>query len=155
MKKTFLLVASLACGLSFALGQAKTLSNDPLTALPLSPATDAGKNFGNEPNKMRDSQLCKSKMQGNFYLLYKIKVSDAVSWYSSHLSGFKKIQGYESGRSQVAFMNSDGTMVIFITGTPGAQGQDTDAYSVAYEKYQPGISAKTIESMSLGKLACQ
>ena len=155
MKKTLLFVASLVCGFSIALGQSKTLSHDPLTALPLSPGTDPGMNFGNAPTRMRDGQVCKSKMQGDFYSLHNIKMSAAASWYESHLSGFKKSQGYESQRSQVAFFNTEGTMVIFLTGEPGAQGQDTDADSVAYEKYEPGIPGKTIEGLAEGKISCK
>ena len=52
---------------------------------------------------MPDARICKSKFEGNFYSLFNIKVDAAVAWYSSHLSGFKKIQGYESQRSQTGF----------------------------------------------------
>jgi hypothetical protein len=65
------------------------------------------------------------------------------------------VQGYESGRTQTAFYKSDGTIVIFLTGTPGAQGENTDAYAVAYERYQPGMSGKTITSLTQGKIVCQ
>ena len=157
MKTIWLCAAMFTLTLANAAGQAKKLTNDPLTGLPLSPAV-----VGNEPDKMPDGQVCKSKMQGNFYLLSNImnpanapKMDAATAWYASHLSGFKKIQGYESGRSQVAFHNSDGTIVIFLTGQSGAQGENADAYSVAYERYQPGISEKTITSLTQGKIVCQ
>ena len=42
---------------------------DPLTGLPLIPATVQFKNVGNEPDKLPDGQVCKSKGQGNFYSL--------------------------------------------------------------------------------------
>lgn len=155
MKTICLCAALLALSLANAAGQAKKLGNDPLTGLPLSPATDGGQFVGNEPTKMPDGQVCRSKMQGNFYDLYKIKTNDAVAWYASHLAGFKKVQGYESGRSQVAFYNSDGTIVIFLTGNSGDQGENANAYSVAYERYQPGISEKTITSLTQGKIVCQ
>jgi hypothetical protein len=119
-----------------------TGGNDPLTGLPLSPATYGGQYIGNEPDKMPDGQVCKGKMQGNNYSLFDIKTDAAIPWYASHLAGFKKIQGYESGRSQTAFYNSDGSIVIFLTAQPGTQGENTDAYSVAYERFQPGISEK-------------
>jgi hypothetical protein len=81
---------------------------------------------------------------------------DAVTaWYASHLAGLKKVQGYESGRTQIAFYRPDGTIVIFLTGVPGAQGENTDAYSVAYERYEPGISDKTITGFTQGKFVCQ
>jgi hypothetical protein len=38
---------------------------------------------------------------------------------------------------------------------PGAQGENTDAYAVAYERYQPGISGKTINSLAHGNIVCQ
>ena len=147
--------------LTDATGQGKLLTNDPLTGLPLIPATDSGKHIANlsytynEPTQMPDGQICKSKMQGNFYLLYNIKVDAAVAWYSTHLSGFKKASGYASRRSQTAFYNSDGTIVVIVTGDSGAQDENTDAYAVAYERYQPGISEKTINSLAHGNIVCQ
>jgi hypothetical protein len=155
MKTVGLWVAVFAFTLGNAAGQAKKLSNDPLTGLPLSPATDGGQFVSNEPNKMPAGQVCKSKMQGNFYMLFRIKMDALTVWYTSHLAGFKKAQGYESGRTQVAFYNSDGTVVIFLTGDAGAPGENTDAFSVAYERYQPGISEKTITSLTEGKIVCQ
>jgi len=161
MKMLCLCAVVLALTLANARGQSKVLTNDPLTGLPLIPATVLFKNVGNEPDKMPEAQICKSKMQGEFYSLSspysknKIKLDDATAWYASHLSGFKKVQGYESGRSQIAFYNSNGTGVIFLTGNNGAQGENTDAYSVAYERYQPGISEKTITSLTQGKIVCQ
>ena len=164
MKKTLYLCGAAVLELTAvnAAGQAKVLTNDPLTGLPLIPATVLFKNVGNEPDKMPDGQVCRSKMQGNFYSLSNImnpasalKMDAAAVWYASHLSGYKKVQGYESGRSQIAFYNSDRTIVIFLTGQRGAQGENTDAFSVAYERYQPGISEKTISSLTQGKILCQ
>ncbi len=143
-----------------ALGQGKLLANDPLTGLALMPATDPGNHMPNvaytynEPTRMPDSHVCKSKMQGNFYTLYNIKVDAVVAWYSSHLTGFPKISGYESKRSQTVFYNSDRTIVIIVTGNPGAPGENTAAYSVAYERYQPGLSEKTITGMTQGNIVC-
>jgi hypothetical protein len=160
--KTVLLAATMfVLCLTNATGQGKLLTNDPLTGLPLIPATDSGEHIANlsysynEPSKMPDGQVCKSKMQANFYLLYNIKVNAAVAWYSSHLSGFKKVSGYQSQRSQTAFYNSDGTVLVIVTGDSGAQGENTNAYAVAYERYQPGISEKTTNSLAHGKIVCQ
>lgn len=162
MKNNLLVAAVLTFGLANATGQAKVLTNDPLTGLPLIPATVLFKNVGNEPDKMPDGQVCKSKMQGNSYSLSTvmkptsgIKMDAAAAWYASHLSGFKKVQGYESGRSQIAFYNSDRTMVIFLTGQRGAPGENADAYAVAYERFQPGLSEKTVTSLTQGKIVCQ
>ncbi len=161
MKTIFLAATMFAICLTNAAGQGKLLAKDPLTDLPLTPATDSGKHMAgisytyNEPTKMPDGQVCKSKMLANFYLLYNIKVDAAAAWYSSHLSGFRKVSGYESQRSQTAFYNSDGTIVVIVTGDSGAQGENTNAYAVAYERYQPGISEKTINSLTHGKIVCQ
>lgn len=136
-----------------ALGQGKLLTNDPLTNLPLIPATVFG--TSNEPTKMPDGEVCKSKMQGNFYSLNDIKVDSVVAWYSSHLSGFKKVSGYQGGRSQTGFYNSDRTILVGVTGTPGAKGENTDAYAVAYERYQPGLSEKAITGLTNGNIDCR
>ena len=94
-------------------------------------------------------------MKGEFYSLYNIKMDAATAWYAAHLTGFKKVLGYESGRAQTAFYNSDGTIVIFLTGTSGAKGENVNAYSVAYERYDPGLSEKTLTSLTQGKFVCQ
>src|SRR5579859_1754373 len=120
-----------------AAAKPKVLTADPLTGLPLFPATDSG--FGNEPSPMPSSNLCGSKMQAEFYLLAKTKVSATVAWYGSHLAGFKKIEGYADGRSQTIFSNAGGTTLVIVTGSSGAKGEDADAYSVAYQRYQPGL----------------
>jgi hypothetical protein len=155
MKCAFLAATIFVFCLTNSIGQEKLLGSDPLTGLPLIPATDPGKNLGNAPNSLPNGQLCASKMQGNFYMLYNIKVEATVEWYSSHLSGFKKVRGYESKRAQIGFYKPDGTVVVFVTGTSGAEGEDTDAYSVAYERYQPGLSEKTLASLTQGKIICQ
>jgi len=105
---------------------------------------------------MPDGQVCKSKMQGNFYSLNDIKIDAVVAWYSSHLSGFKKIRGYDGNkRAQIAFYNSDATILIIVTGTPGADGENTNAYAVAYERYQPGLSEKTLSGITKGNIDCR
>jgi hypothetical protein len=69
-----------------------------LTDLPLLPATESVKKVGNEPVKLPDSAVCNGKLHGNFYTLYNyfskdnIKLTDAVAWYASHLSGFRRLQ---------------------------------------------------------------
>ncbi len=135
-------------------GQAKLLTSDALTGLPLIPATDSGTPAGNEPSAMPPSDVCKSKMQAEFYTLYNIKVDATVAWYAAHSTGFKKFQGYAAQRSQTVFYNSDGTILVFVTGKPGAAGENTNAYSVAYEKFHPGLNEKTISSVVQGKIVC-
>ncbi|HEY1676925.1 MAG TPA: hypothetical protein VGG04_04415 [Candidatus Sulfotelmatobacter sp.] len=153
--KVILCAVVFALSLVNAVGQAKVLTNDPLTGLPLTPASNPGRNLGNEPNSLPDSQVCKSKMKGNFYMLYDVKVDAVVAWYASHLSAFKKTQGFGSGRSQTAFSNSDRTILVIVTGDPGAKGENTNAYSVAYERYDPGLPEQTITGLAQGKMVCQ
>ena len=161
MKITLLVTAIFVLCLTNALGQGKLLTTDPLTNLPLIAATDSGNHIPgmtvayNEPTEMPAYQICSSKFQGNFYSLYKIKVDEAVAWYASHLSGYKKFAGYDSKRSQTTFYNSDRTIVVVITGTPGAQGENTNAYSVSYQRYTPGLSEKTITSITSRQVVCQ
>ena len=123
MKTTLLVGTMLVLALATSAGQGKTLTSDPLTNLPLIPATDSGMQLGNEPTQLPAGDVCKSKMQGEFYMLYKIKVDATVAWYSSHITGFKKFQGYASGRSQTIFYNSDGTTVIAVTGEKGLKAR--------------------------------
>jgi hypothetical protein len=160
MKAIFVLGMMLVFGFAAA-GQGNL---DPLTGLPVIPAAETvveGKSYGFQPGQMPEGTVCKSKMKGEFFSILnsnvkdnKVKVSTVVAWYAAHLSGFKKAQGYGSNRSQIIFSNADGTILVIITGASAAQGQDTDTYSVAYEKYQPGLSAKTIESLTKGKVEC-
>jgi hypothetical protein len=161
MKAIFLLANILLICQTMASGQAKILTNDPLTGLPLVPASVVVRNAGNEPAKMPDGRVCKSKMQGNFYTLFNyfskenIKYSAAISWYSAHLPGFKKIQGNQSKTTQTAFYNSDGTILVILTSEFGRQDENTKTHGVAYERYQPGISEKTITSLTQEKIVCQ
>jgi hypothetical protein len=154
MERSFVIAAALMLAFTSATGQGKLLSNDPLTGLPLYPGTDPGNSTGNEPFKLPDTAVCKSKKQAVFYKIFKMKTDDAVNWYSSHLSGFKKFSGYDSQRAQIAFRNPDGTLLVILTAGPGAKGENTAAYSVAYERFQPGISEKTAENLTLGKMVC-
>jgi hypothetical protein len=155
MKTVFLAATMFVLCLTNATGQGKLLASDPLTGLSLISATDPGRHIGNKPTQMPEAQICKSKFKGNFYSLFNIKVDAAAAWYSSHLSGFKKVSGYASERSQTAFYNSDGTIVVIVTGDKGAQGENTNAYAVAYERYQPGISEKAITALTQGNIVCQ
>ena len=63
--------------------------------------------------------VCKSRVQAEFHSLFNIKVDAVVAWYSSHLSGYKKISGHEANSSQTAFYSADGMIVIIVTGDVG------------------------------------
>ena len=149
--RTLMMLASLGFAL---LAGAATLTTDPLTGLPLDPATDTH-HFGNEPTKMHDSQVCKSKMQGEFYYGIDSKVDATVAWYAAHLAGFHKAHAYADGRSQDSFYNDAGTLIVFVTGNAGKEGENTDAYAVTYYRLEPGLSAKTIVSFTQQKIDCR
>jgi|GEM_PF-2145326 len=127
------------------------LTADPLTGLPLSPATvcrtDVCIQFhtGNAPLKMPGSQICKSKMQADFYsLVYRnAKVDATVAWYASHLAGFKKTHAYAHGRSNDTFYNPAGTMFVLVMGNPAKDGENADTYAITYYRVQPGLHEKT------------
>jgi hypothetical protein len=147
-------VITLIFSLSFALSAgAATLTTDPLTGLPVDPATDTH-HFGNAPTKMRDSQICKSTMQGDFYSNVDAKVDATVAWYAAHLAGFHKSHAYANGRSQDAFYNDAGTMVVYVTGDPGKEGENTDAFAITYYLFRPALSAKAISSFARQNIVC-
>jgi hypothetical protein len=155
MKSVVLLAAALFASLSLASGQVKILTHDPLTGLPLMPPTASEKKLGNAPDKLPDSTVCKSKMQGNFYSLATlspqdtVKLSDVVGWYGSHLSGFTKVEG--SDHAQTVFYNSDRTLLVIVTARSGTDA----ARTVAYERYQPGLPEKTVVGIPQNKMVCQ
>ncbi|MGH7648685.1 MAG: hypothetical protein ACREND_11240 [Gemmatimonadaceae bacterium] len=106
------------------------------------------KYMGNDPTAMPPATICRSKYQGNFYTTMNSTLDATVAWYTAHLTGFKKTQN--SAGSTFAFTNTDRTIVVIVIGKPG-----WDTNSVAYERYQPGRSAKTIASITQGNnIAC-
>ncbi len=108
---------------------------------------------------MPDTEVCKSKMQGDFYKVYdyfykdNIKLTDALAWYTSHLSGFKKTE--ISNHSRTIFYKPDGTILVILTSQAGTADGITNAGSVTYERYQPGISEKTIVSFTQKQIVCK
>ena len=101
------LIALVTLGLALAVGaQTKNnlLTTDPLTGLPLISATDVGQGLGNKPDSMPDATICKSKMQGEFYSLYRITTDATAAWYAQNLKGFKTMKGVvdkQIGRAHV------------------------------------------------------
>lgn len=139
--------------------QATHLTSDPLTGLPLIPATDA-RQLGNAPVAMPDSRVCKSAMKGNFYKVYdyfaptNITLGEAIAWYTAHLPGFKVVRGSDKSSRNV-YYNADRTILVIVTAGTGPKGDGANVYGVAYERYQPGLSPNTVTSFTLGKIACQ
>ena len=158
MKVVFLAFAMFVFVLGSASGQGKLLTSDPLTGLPLISATDSGKHIPglaytyNDPTVIPRAPVCKSNVKAEFYSLSSINVDATAAWYSSHLSGYKKVSGQTSNSSQTAFYNSDGTLVILVTGDVGGNAA---AHTVTYERYTPGLSEKTIAGLVQGKTICQ
>lgn len=133
---------------------AKLLTTDPLTGLPLYPATDSRLHLGNEPTRVPDGTVCKSQMQADFYPVYDSKVDVTLAWYAAHLHDFKTTHAYAAGRSQDTFYKSDGTIIVSVTGSGGKEGENTDTYSVLYARLQPGLAEKTIIGLNQQKVVC-
>lgn len=155
MKPSIILAIALVfCCAVIADGNAKLLTADPLTNLPLYPATDSRLHLGNEPTRLPESQVCKSKMQADFYSVYDSKVNATLAWYDAHLPGFKKTHSYAANRSQDTYYKTDGTVLLSVTGSPGKDGENMDTYSVLYARLQPGLPEKTIIGLNQQKVVC-
>jgi hypothetical protein len=125
---------------------AATLTTDPITGLPLDPATNSRLNLGNEPTKIPVSAICNSKTEADFYSVYS-PIDETIAWYTSHLKEFKHAHAYSGGRSRDTFYNSGGTIIVTVTGEPGQEGMKVDTHAVVYYTLQPGISEKAILAM--------
>jgi hypothetical protein len=133
----------------------KLLTTDPLTNLPLYPATDSRLHLGNEPTRLPESNVCGSKMQADFYTVYDSKVDVTLGWYGAHLPGFKKTHAYAANRSQDTFYNSAGTISVSVTGSSGRVGENTETYSVVYTRFQPALPENAIIGLNQQKVICQ
>jgi hypothetical protein len=147
------LAAVLALTLAVRAIGADGAATDPLTKLPV-PTAGATFALYDKPDDIGDVPVCKSSGKMVMYTARNGMVSEAVSWYASHLSGFKHVHGIGSGRSQDTFYNAAGTLIIGITGKPGAEGQDTRVASVIYGTIQPGVSDRVIAGMNVQKVVC-
>ena len=132
----------------------KLLTTDPVTGLPLDPATDSRLHLGNEPTQLPESQVCKSKMQADFYSIYDSKLNATLAWYDAHLPGFKKTHAYAANRSQDTYYKTDGTVLVSVTGSAGKEGENMDTYSVLYAHLQPGLNEKTIVALNQQRVVC-
>jgi hypothetical protein len=149
--RTLMMFASLSVMLSAG---NVTLTTDPLTGLPIDPKSNPGMNLGNAPVKMDDQQICKSTMQANLYSVFD-KVDPTVAWYAAHLTGFHKSHTYYRNRTQNAFYNDAGTLVVIVVGELGKDGENVDTHAVTYYRFQPGLPAKTIVSFGTQTLECR
>src|SRR5271155_2893265 len=156
MKRSLILTIALVfCLMLIASGNTKLLTADPLTNLPLYPATDSRLHLGNEPPRLPESNVCGSKMQADFYSVYDSKVDATLGWYGAHLSGFKRTHAYAANRSQDTFYNSEGTLAVSVTGSSGKTDENTETYSVVYSRFQPALPEKAIIGINQQKVICQ
>jgi hypothetical protein len=150
-QSVFIVILGLACALA---ANAATLTTDPLTGLLIDPATDPN-HFGNEPVKIPDTQICKSKMQANFYMIANAKIDAASAWYAAHLPDFHKVHQYVDNRPQDKFYNDAGTLLVLVLGSVGKEGENVDTYGITYYSFQPGLPAKARISFGQKKMVCQ
>jgi hypothetical protein len=150
-QNAFIVILGLACTLA---ANAANLTKDPLTGLPLDPAYDP-RHFGTQPIKIPDSQICKSKMQADFYTIVDAKLNTTTAWYIAHLLGFHNVHQYVDNRSQDKFYNDAGTLMVLVLGAIGKEGESVDAYGVTYYSFQPGLPAKASASFGQHKMVCQ
>ncbi len=153
-RKGNLVVALIVSFVLTATGGTKLLTTDPLTGLPLHPATDSRLHLGNKPTQLPESQVCNSKMQVDFYSIYDSKVNATIAWYDAHMPGFKKTHAYAANRSQDTYYTTDGTVLVSVTGSPGKEGENMDTYSVLYARLQPGLAEKTIIALNQQRVVC-
>jgi hypothetical protein len=134
---------------------AKVQTTDPLTGLPLYPATDSRLHLGNDPTRLPESTVCGSTVQANFYSIYDSKVDATLVWYGIRLSGFKRTHAYAAKRSQDTFYNPDGTLAVSVTGSSGKADENTETYSVVYSRFRPGLPEKAIIGLNQQQVICQ
>jgi hypothetical protein len=118
-------------------------------------STDSRLHLGNDPTRLPESNVCKSKMQADFYTVYDTKVDAALLWYGAHLPSFKRTHAYAANRSQDTFYNAEGTISVSVTGSSGRAGENTETYSVVYSLFQPALMEKTIIGLNQQKIVCQ
>jgi hypothetical protein len=137
-----LMLAGLACAAD---------TTESLTGLPLPDAASGLKL--DVPMKLEPAQICKSTQVTDFYSPTG-KTSAAIAWYSAHLKGFQRMHGYGAGRTQDAFVNADGSLMVVVTGSPGPDGADSQVYAISYATLKPGLSPKTIAGLLSQKISC-
>ena len=141
---TLVLVVVLVVGVfAFGANPPNDSTKDQITGLPIYPGLA-------DSDPLPKSTICKSQMQGDFYIVVGKKADAVTDWYAKHLPGFKKYHSITDGRSQDTFFNADGTQEVTITGGRN----NPEVYSVSYNRFQPGVSPATMASFNTGKLMC-
>ena len=93
--------------------------------------------LGNAPTEMPPASVCKSKYRGNYYELMNATLENAVAWYVGNLKGFRHIESAD--HSTHVFSDAQRSLIVIVMGKAGGE-----AGKVAYEKYEPGLSEKTL-----------
>jgi len=119
---------------------------ETMTGLPL-PDAASGMRVDPPAVDMPPASICRSTMKSVFYSVSGFRISTALAWYGAHLKGFKHLHGYGAGRTQDAFLSADGTLYVGITGSPGKDGADSEAYAVVYATFKPAVSEKGLLGM--------
>jgi hypothetical protein len=145
-------IAVVAGALSAGSG-GRTLTNDPLTGLPIPPSEDKF-NLGNEPTVIDPTQMCKSTMKSDFYSPNGIKMKATAAWYGPKLPGFKKVEGWHNSTS-IVFYKPDRTVVVALTGMAAPQGQDSNVHGIVYATLTPALSEKAIAGFTTGNVDCR
>ena len=160
MKRLTKLAVVCAVSLLFSLPSAqlaaqtgKTLTNDPLTGLPIPPSNDP-MHLGNAPTDVPEYQVCKSKAQTNMYSLNGIKMNATAAWFGAKLPGFKKSEVWTNGKTAISFNKPDGTVMVSLTGRNAPKGQDADVFGITYVKFTPALSEKSIAGFAVQNIVC-
>jgi hypothetical protein len=132
-----------------------TLTNDPLTGLPLHPATDSRLHLGNEPTRLPVSTVCGSTMRADFYSVFDATQGAIVAWYAARLRGFRRTHAYAASRLQDTFYNADGTIIVSVSGVHAGRDENSEAYSILYARLGPGLPEKVIVSLNQQRVVCQ
>ena len=149
-----LVMIGVVTGALSAVSGGKTLTNDPLTGLPIPPSEDR-LNLGNEPTVLDATQMCKSTMKSDFYSPNGLKMNATAAWYESKLPGFKKVAGWHNNRTSIVFYKPDGTVVVSLTGTVAPQGQDSEVHGIVYAALTPALPEKAFAGFTTGNVDCR
>jgi hypothetical protein len=149
-----LVMIGVVTGALSAVSGGKTLTNDPLTGLPIPPSEDR-LNLGNEPTVLDATQMCKSTMKSDFYSPNGLKMNATAAWYESKLPGFKKVAGWHNNRTSIVFYKADGTVVVSLTGTVAPQGQDSEVHGIVYATLTPALPEKAFAGFTTGNVDCR
>lgn len=103
-----------------------------------------------ETGPLPTTVLCKSQTSGDFFIVRGKNTKDLTNWYTTALPGFKKFSTVTGGTSQDTYFSADGTQEVTITGIRNS----TEAYSISYSCFHPGLSTSVMATFNTGKMVC-